>query len=205
MRSAVGKKPRTEPDPFPPVFIEALAYHESGHAVMAVLLDVPMHRIVIGPTCDDPDFNGKVELDLAATGDRMQVYKSGLVHVASEPAEKLAPNHGLFATMHKTHRHLKPFSRGLRSDLIRGFNAVAVTYHLLGLAESTALKQFKREYRDLAHHLLDVPVMRDAVHRLAGVLTGRHALSGEEAKAMILADGPLTDDGLLAKWHFPGL
>jgi hypothetical protein len=188
---------------FPPVFMEALAYHESGHAVMAVLLDVPMTRIVIGPACDDPDFNGKVELDLTAADNRMQVYKSGLIHAASEASEQLAPNHDQFGTLHKTYKQLKPFSRGLKADRIHGFNAVATSYYLLGVTQGTALKMFKRDYRDLAHLLFDVPVLRDAVHRLAGVLLAQHKLSGIEARTVILSEGPLTDGGLLAKWHFP--
>lgn len=198
-----AKQELSEAALFPPVFIEALAYHESGHAVMAVLLDVPMARVVIGPACDDPAFNGKVELDLSATEGQMQIYKSGLVQVASEPAEKLAPNHARFATLHKTYRHLKPFSRGVRSDLNQAFNAVAVVYQLLGLAENTALKQFKREYRDFAHRLFEITVLRAAVRRLAHVLMGKYELTGEEARETILGEGPLSDNGLLAKSHFP--
>jgi hypothetical protein len=114
-----------------------------------------------------------------------------------------SPNHALFATVHKTHRLLKPFSRGVRSDLNQAFNAVAMVYQLLGLAESTALKQFKREYRDLAHRLFEVPVLRDAIHRLANVLMGKYELTGEEARETILGEGPLSDNGLLAKSRFP--
>ena len=201
----IGKKESQKANDYPPVFIEALAYHESGHAVMAVLLDVAMTRIVIGPACDDPGFNGKVELDLTATDNRMQIYKSGLIRVASEASEELAPHHDQFGTLHKTHKQLKPFSRGVRSDRIFGFNAVASGYYLLGVTQGTALKMFKRDYRDLAHLLFEVPVIRAAVHRLAGVLMARHELSGEEAVATILSDGLLTDAGLLAKWHFPSL
>lgn len=197
------KKSQAVVDPWPPIFMEALACHETGHAVMAVLLNVPMTRIVIGPACDDPNFNAKVELDLEAINRQMQYYKSGLVHVASEPAEKLAPNHGQFAAMHKTCRHLKPLSVGVKSDLILGLNSVAVIYQLLGLAESTARQQFKREYRDLAHLLFDIPVNNAAVHRLAKTLMTRHELSGEEAKSVILSKGPLTDAGLLKKWQAP--
>ena len=205
-RKPAAKAPEKEPPKatvYPPVFMEALAYHESGHAVMAVLLDVPITRVVIGPACDDPYFNGKVELDLAATDNRLPVYKSGLIHVASEASEELAPHHVQFAALHKTCKFLKPFSRGLKADRIHGFNAVASSIYLLGVTQGTALKMFKRDYRDLAHLLFEVPVLRDAVHRLAGVLMGRHELIGSEARTVILSGGPLTDGGLLAKWHFP--
>jgi hypothetical protein len=158
-----AKRGSSNLDPFPRIFIEALAYHESGHAVMAVLLGVPVVRIVIGPACDDPDFNAKVELDWSAAGSNLSVENVVLVQVASEPAEKLAPNHTLFATMHKTHRHLQPFGRGVQIDLTRGLNVVAArVYQLMGLSESTARQYFKRQYRDKAHRLFEVPVLRCA-------------------------------------------
>src|SRR5262245_42006729 len=103
-----AKKPDLpNPDSFPEIFIEALAYHEAGHAVVASLLGVSVVRIVVGPACDDPDFNAKVELDWSTAGSNFSVENVALALVASEPAEKLTPNHTLFATMHKTHRHLQ--------------------------------------------------------------------------------------------------
>lgn len=202
-RKAVKRDP-SSPDPFPRIFVEALAYHESGHAVMAALLGVPIIRIVIGPACDDPDFNGKVELGFPPSGDASPVYQSVLIRIASEPAEKLAPHHAQFAILHKTHRHLKPFNLGVRSDLMRALNTLGMSiYGVMGLTEATARQYFKRDYRDVAHRLFEVPVLQNAVRRLAGVLMERYELTDEQAREVILSEGPLSDDGLLTEWGFP--
>ena len=42
-----------------------------------------------------------------------------------------------------------------------------LSIYMLGVTQGTALKMFKRDYPDLAHLLFEVPVLRDAVHRLA--------------------------------------
>jgi hypothetical protein len=169
------------------LFIEALAYHESGHAVMAVLLDLPIAKVGIGPGCDNPGFNGKV--DLNPDGGPQPAYKVALLEVASERAERLCPRYDLFRSIHKKHAHLKPFSLGLRGDLVNGFAAISHAYILLGLAKSTARQRFKHDYRDVAAALIDLNA--DAVRRLAERLVRENALGGADATAVILADGPL--------------
>jgi len=196
------KKPRAGDEKYPSLYLEALAYHEAGHAVMAVLLCIPMEEITIGPACNHATFNARVDLDLTTSGNKLPLFKVGLVRVASEPAEKLAPNYSRFATMHKTYPHLKPFRIGVRSDRAKAFNDVCVVYQLLGLAKSTAMRQFKQQYRDLAHELFKIQVNCNAVHRLANALIKRLHLTGAEAKSIILAEGPLFDDGLFEMCGF---
>lgn len=184
---------------FPPLYLEGSAYHEAGHAVMAVLLDVPILRVAIGAACEVPGMYAAVELDIGPPPAALPIYQAVLVCVASEPAEKLAPNYKQFATMHKIHRNLFRWSRGVRNDLRRAFDNLYPVYRLFGYSESSARKGLKLKYRDVARALFELPVNQAAVHRLAGELLSRQALSGVEARASILADGPLTDDGLLAK------
>lgn len=195
-----NKKPSAPVDPFPPIYIEALAYHEAGHAVMAALLGVSVTKIGIGPGCDDPTCNGRVFLDLEACP-KLPIFKVGLLEVASEPAEKLSPNFDQFGGMHKVHRHLKPFRNGVRNDLASVFAAVMIVYQLSHLAESTAKQRFKIEYRDVAAGL--IRLNSDAVIRLANHLRTEHNIDGEAATAIILADGPLKDGGLLRDFGLP--
>jgi hypothetical protein len=196
------KKPpvAAEEERFPPVYIEALAYHEAGHAVMAVLLELPISKVGIGPGCDDPAFNGRVFLDLEACA-KMPVFKAGLIEVASEAAEKLSPNFAQFATIHKRYPHLKPFRNGVRNDIAHGFQAVMITYQLLRLAESTTKQRFKAEYRDIAAKLIELN--SEAVCRLAGHLRQSHSTDGLTTTSIILADGPLQHGGLLRHFRFP--
>src|SRR5437899_2133643 len=106
---------------FPAIYLEALAYHEAGHAVMAVLLNLRIETVVIGPRCTHNDFNGWVNLGPASAALMISRNKLALLEVASEPAEKLAPSYDQFGSMHKVYRHLKPFKLGVRNDLARGF------------------------------------------------------------------------------------
>src|SRR4051812_23780956 len=128
---------------YPPVYLEALAYHEAGHAVMAVLLDIPIEKVAIGPRCTDPEFNGRVFLDLRACPKKLSMLSAALLEVASEPAEKIAPSFDQFASLHRVYRHLRPFRIGLRNDLARGFEAVMPVFALMRYAESTAKRQFR--------------------------------------------------------------
>jgi hypothetical protein len=185
---------------YPPLYLEALAYHEAGHAFMAVLLGLPIDRVAIGPACDDPEFNGRVFLD-AEPDAKLPMYQAGLLEVASEPSEKLAPNFARFASMHKTHRHLKPFRLGVRNDLVRGFNAVAPVYILLGFARSTAKQRFKEEYRDTAAELININC--DAVCRLALHIRRNLLVDGAAAAAVLLRRGRLRHGGVFDRKSFP--
>lgn len=194
------RKPSEGVERYPRLFLEALAYHEAGHAVMAALLQLPIASVAIGPACDEPGYNGKVHLDLDACGE-VPRYKAVLLEVASERAEQLCPRHSEFRTIHKRHPHLKPFSLGLKGDLASGFEIAKVVYLLMGLAESTARRQFKTEYREPAADLIGLNAA--AVHRLAECLTRTHLLPGAEATSLILADGPLKHGGLLTHFGYP--
>ncbi len=178
----------TTSERYPRVFLEALAYHEAGHAVMAVLLNVPVSRVVIGPSCTDPDFNGQVILDLPEGANGLPCFVMALLDVASEPAEKMAPSYEQFASMHKVHRHLKPLKIGTRNDITKGFMAVAPVYFILSYAESTAKQRFKSEYRDLADALINTKAI--AVHRLARRLEHELELDGPEVTAIVRRAGP---------------
>jgi len=195
------RKPPIDSERYPSIYIEALAYHEAGHAVMAVLLELPIARIAIGPACDSPEYNGKVFLDPETCPQKLPIFKVGLIEVASEQAEKLCPRYDQFRTIHKKHPHLKPFTLGVKADLISGFEAVKVTYRLMRLAESTAKKQFKSEDRDRAAKLIDLN--REAVCRLAERLMQNHELDGAAATSVVLAGGPLKHAGLLLYCRFP--
>jgi hypothetical protein len=187
---------------YPPIYLEALAYHEAGHAVVAVLLEMPIKKIVIGPACTEKGFNGLVKLDLDQT--TVLSWKCALMLCASEHSEKLSENYARFATLHEGHDGLTRFSIGVRSDLIQGFRAAGPIYDMMGLAPKTARAYFKREYRDLVRDILNVPVNQLAVHRLAACLQERLQLDGHEAKAIVLEQGPLRDGGLLNRWQLKG-
>ncbi len=195
---AMGKTSSTDDTKYPPVYLEALAYHEAGHAVMAVLLSIPVKKIAIGSACKVPKLNAVVDLDSSKI-ENISILKSGLILVASEPAEKLAPNYRQFAKLHKKYRHLPSFRIGSRSDRAIAFNQASGIYQLLGFAKSTATQQFKEQFRDRANQLINSKINSDAVHRLASALMTKLKLSGRTAKSIILADGPLNNEGLLAE------
>jgi len=180
---------RTPKDPYPALYLEALAYHEAGHAVMAVLLGIPIEKVVIGPNCTEPGFNGRVFLDFATLGHRLSARDAALITVASESAERLAPSFSEFATLHKVHRHLKPFRTGVRNDLAIAFSTVMTVYALLGLAESSAKQRFKDEYRDLAAAFIELTA--PAVRELAQRLERRLELDGLEVAGIVRESGPV--------------
>src|SRR5438874_197135 len=119
---AVAKKKMQ--DPFPPIFVEALAYHEAGHVVMAVLFDAPIRHVAIADRCKEPGFNGRTEFDWERRKKPMPALCYGLLCVGSEASEKLSPHFDEFRSLHKKHRHLKAFSSGVRNDIITGLNAM---------------------------------------------------------------------------------
>ena len=181
--------------PYTDLYLEALAFHESGHAVMCVLLDIPILKVVIGPACERPDDNGRVHIDFERKNGEVPVYKAALLCVASEASEKLSPRFDEFKTLGKRDPNSGTFRQGVRNDLIQGFGAVMINYKLQGLAESTAKAAFKREYRDVAAKIITLNA--DAVVRFARVLETLYAVAGEEAERIILEQGPLQDGGLL--------
>jgi len=178
---------------YPESYLEALAYHEAGHAVMAVLLGVRIEKVVIGPACKDEEHNGRVFLH--ETGGQIPAYVVVLMAVASETAEQLAPAFAEASSLHKTHKHLTPFRNGVRNDLAQGFEVAAMTYGLMGHAESTARRLFKAEYRDLAAHL--IALCERAVHRVARKLKAAQHLGGEEVVEIVTraCPGRRTDEG----------
>jgi hypothetical protein len=170
----------------PEPYLEALAYHEAGHAVMAVLLGVRIERVVIGPACEEQELNGRVFL--RETGGQIPAYVVILMAVASEAAEQLAPAFAEASSLHKTHKHLTPFRNGVQNDLAQGFEVAAMAYTLMGHAESTARRLFRTEYRDLAAGL--VALAARAVHRLARKLKSTHSLDGQEVVEIVNRAGP---------------
>jgi hypothetical protein len=171
---------------YPELYLEALAYHEAGHLVMATLLGVSIEKVAIGPRCLDPNFNGKVFLPTGTTG--IPIMLVVLMEVASEPAEKLAPSFRRFSSLHKVYPHLEPFKVGVRNDLARGFQLVMTNYALMGYSEGTAKRLFKAEYRDPAAVVIGVKA--DAVHSLAAQLKSELEVSGDLVSDIVRQAGP---------------
>lgn len=140
---------------FPPLFVEALAYHEAGHVLMAVLFDAPIRNVAIAERCKEPGFNGHTAFDWETRKEPIPALLYALICVGSEPSEKLAPNFAEFKSLHKKYRHLYFFAAGLRNDINRGFLAMDV-YPLMGFAESTARMYFKRDVRDPAEKIVQL-------------------------------------------------
>ena len=46
---------------------EALAYHEAGHVVMSLVLDVLVARVVIAESCNEPGFIGPLKEEAGMT------------------------------------------------------------------------------------------------------------------------------------------
>lgn len=168
--------------------MEALAYHEAGHTLMAVLLDIPIEKVAIGPRCTEPGFNGKVFVDCAALKSEVPMFVLALLAAASEPAERLAPSFDQFATLHRVHRHLQPFHLGVRNDLAMGFELINRIYAVMGLSERTVKQRFKAEYRDLAAALVELKA--NTVHQLARKLMRSLELSGANAVGIVRRAGP---------------
>lgn len=177
---------------FTPAHLEALAYREAGRAVMAILIGVPLKGITIGPKCTD-GFISKIDLDSKACPE-VATYKFSLICVASEPAGKL------YATLNRPPLPpdlTKQLRVAARNDLVNGYNALTTAFRMMGYADSTARGLYKKQYRDLAAELFDIPLIRAAVQRLAELLARRHQVSGKVAASVVREGGPLTDNGLL--------
>src|SRR5262245_33543037 len=63
-------KQRKIAEPFPDLFVEALAYHEAGHVLMAVLFNAPIKYVAIADRCAEPGYNGRTEFAEFAWSDK---------------------------------------------------------------------------------------------------------------------------------------
>ena len=185
-------------DAFPPIFVEALAYHEAGHVVMAVLFDAPIRHVAIADRCEEPGFNGRTEFHWERRKKPMPGIRYGLMCVASESSEKLSPHFDEFKSLHKKHRHLKPFSSGVRNDIITGLNAM-VHYQLLGYSESTAKQQFKLEVREPAEQIVRMNAKN--VIAFAEYLREKWFVDGAKAKKIMFSAGELTTGDVLSRYE----
>ena len=185
------------PDPLPSIFVEALAYHEAGHVVMAVLFDAPIRHVAIADRCEVPGFNGRTEFDWKSRKKPMPALCYGLLCVGSEASEKLSPHFDEFKSLHKKHRHLKPFSSGVRNDIITGLNSM-VHYQLLGYSESTAKQQFKLEVREPAEQIVRLNAKN--VVAFAEYLREKRFVDGAKAKKIILSADELTTGDVLSRY-----
>jgi hypothetical protein len=192
----VAKK--TIQDPFPPVFVEALAYHEAGHVFMAVLFDAPIKHVAIADRCAEPGFNAHTVFDWESRKKPMPVLCYALMCVASESSEKLSPHFDEFKSLHKKHRHLTAFALGVRNDIIHGLNTM-VHYSLLGYSESTAKQHFKQEIREPAEQIIQLNAK--SVVAFAEYLRQDRFVDGAEAKEVIFSSGPLTTGDVLKKYN----
>lgn len=145
---------------YTPLWVEALAYHEAGHAVMGLLLGVRVVRIVIAEACDMADSNGITEYADLKKVSRLQY---ALCQLASEPAERLAPNYPSFKT-------LRGFATGRRNDKNVAFQTLAPVYLFLRLAESTARRSFRERTQPLLSRIMDQPENQAVVHEVAAYL-----------------------------------
>ena len=143
-----------------PLLVEALAYHEAGHVVMCLVLDIPLKRAVIAEACDVQGFRGIVEVEGEPV---VSSLRQALMLLASEPAEKLAPNYKKFG-------RLKYFGRGRRNDQTHAFNIMAPVFEQMGYAYSTALRQFRKITRPPLLGIMGHRKNQKAVREIAALL-----------------------------------
>ena len=179
------------------LWFESAAYHQAGHGVMAVLLDISVAALEITPL----GFGHGVQMGIAFA-DAVIAAPPPLEHsllmlVASEPGEKLAPHYGHLAALHTDHRRPLPLTHVSKHDVKDGLRHASVAFRGWGLDWGTLRRSLTREVRGPAHLLFETPVNRAAVHRLAESLMTRHALTGPEVCAAALAGGPLMRFGSL--------
>lgn len=184
-------------EPFPDLFVEALAYHEAGHVLMGVLFSAPIATIAIADRCLEPGFNGHTVFDWGEKRE-MPTICYALMCVGSEASEKLSPRFEEFKTLHRTHRHLSSFAIGVRNDITMGLNAM-VHYLALGHSESTAKQYFKRDVREPAERI--VQLNAKGVVAFAEHLRERRCVDGTEAKEILLSCGPLTTRDVLKQYE----
>ena len=145
---------------YTPLWVEGLAYHEAGHAVMGLLLGIRVARIAIAEACDLADSNGITEYtDLKG----ISGLKYALCQLASAPAEKLAPNYPRFRT-------LRGFAAGRRNDQNLAFEVFIPVYQFARLAESTARQSFRKRTRPLLSRITERPENQAVVHEVAAYL-----------------------------------
>jgi hypothetical protein len=142
------------------LWIEALAYHEAGHAIMGLLFRIPVVQVAIAEACELEDSNGSTEYGDLAGVSRLDY---ALCLLASEPAEKLAPHFQQFSK-------LRGFATGRRNDRALAFEALAPVYQALGLAESTARRRFRERTGPFLARIMEQPENQAVVHELAAHL-----------------------------------
>jgi Peptidase family M41 len=139
----------------------AVAYHEAGHAVMALLLGRPVHRVSVRPkeqwlgTCEFTKKSFRPSDDIVET--QMLILLAGLAAEARQTGEYAWD--------------------GADRDLD----------HVRALAESRArgerqIERLEKRMLDKTEHLLDRPAVWHAVETIAAELLRHTTISGRAAK-----------------------
>ena len=175
---------------YSPLYVEALAYHEAGHALICLVFGIPIIRIVIAEACDDEGFNGQV---VPGGEENISYIHCALMLLASAPAEKLSPNYRRFGS-------IKRFSVGRRNDRINAFHLMAPLYRMMRYAESTALRAFRENTREPLAIIMAHPKNIRVVKAIAKMLMIKKRLEGDEVEAFRRRVTLPKEAATLSKW-----
>jgi hypothetical protein len=196
--------PRALTGPWPQEILEALAYHEMGHAMTAVHYGLLINWVWIADgkaraphVHREPGVEGEVASashvergDLETLGEHMlaQVVSG----CAPEASEKLNPRYKEY----KERPPEDPFnifmpssglSRGSINDVRTAFRMILPVYTVLGLSQFDSTRAFQRFFRMPTHKLMTM--YKPQIEALVPQLVEKRFMTGHEVHAAICAAG----------------
>lgn len=147
----------------------ATAYHEAGHAVMALLLGRPIEKVTISPA------------SLQTGGNRLGACKiqKGRTKASQDPLEDevLILLSGMVAEGHYTHRYCQA---GASQDLMNVRRLLATR-----APKERQLERLAKRMLNKTEHLLDDEVNRKAIVMIAKELVAKETISGRAVRHLL--------------------
>jgi hypothetical protein len=171
--------------------LEAVAYHEAGHAVAAWLLNIPLRKVTIVPEGDALGY--VLRCGVAFPKRVREAFEFGGMSDRDEAwAYYIAERHAVYCIAgNEAQNRFNP--RSVRNCHSKSDRKSALA-GLCRLADSKAIPLYWRILKMRAEKLFDNPSNWKAVKALAETLMERKTLSGDEALEIVrLATGPPAD------------
>lgn len=212
------KNPTCYAGPWPAKLVEAISFHEAGHALMALHHGIRIKQVwaADGRSCSEHGENATIHGMTEFKKDvPISLFVSAMLNVAPESAEKFAPHYDEFKNIHKENPEFydtladdaegKPFVgdyfNGTHNDLSLAFGTVAPFYQLMGMSYEEGLAAFDQEFRIPAENVMRS--YRKQITALAEKLIEKRSLEGDEVHNIVCGSGGPAVPGCSAKLPDP--